>query len=55
MGRPAGETESWFLNTDFVWSYYGQHPKLLAIDSSGAIVVAGGDPADLLKLMPATN
>ncbi len=26
--------------------------KLLAIDSSGAIVVAGGDPAGLLKLVP---
>ncbi len=53
VGRSAGESEPWFLSTDFVWSYHVDHPKLLAIDSGGAIVVAGGDPADLLKLAPA--
>ncbi len=51
-GRPAGEPEAWTFDTEFDWFYKGDRRKLLAVDGTGALVVAGGDPAELLQLLP---
>lgn len=50
--RSADGAELWSVNTDFDWGYHTDYRQLLAIDSNGAIVVAGGDPAAVLKLEP---
>ncbi len=51
-GRFPDERDGWILETDFDWSYAGERRKMLALGPQGSIVVAGGSPAEVLKLDP---
>jgi len=54
-GRIPGTASTWTYDTEFDWSYTGDGRKLLAVDSTGALVVVGGDPAYLLRLDPSAG
>lgn len=53
VGRVPGGGEAWSLQNDFDWTYVPPRRDLLGVDSTGAILVAGGNPAGLRKLIPA--